>query len=132
MTKKQSKPSSAPAQNAQPATDPSLPAACAAEQDVQIEKRLIEVSFDPARGLTLHGEATIHSVTQLYEQLKRLEFGPTDQLLLDLSGLTALDTAGAQILIAFKRSRPGLAVCSCPGEIRRFVELTGLTYLLTT
>jgi anti-anti-sigma regulatory factor len=96
------------------------------------ESQLFELEFDPARGLVLRGEVTIRTAGLLYARLKQIDIDPDEFLFLDLSGLTQLDTAGAQLLLAFKRSRPNLAVHSCPDMARRFIELTGLTCILTS
>jgi anti-anti-sigma regulatory factor len=90
------------------------------------------VEFVPPHQLRVRGEVTIHSARGLYDALKPYanlaEDCPNS---LDLSGVTAFDTAGVQLLIAFKASQRRLAVHSCPDAMRTFLEGAGLTRLLT-
>lgn len=91
---------------------------------------MIEVQAGPCGILSLHGEATIHHAKELHSQLIGF-LAQGDQLTaIDFSQLTALDSAGAQILIAFKRAAPEISIHSCPEKIRRFAERTGIEALL--
>ena len=91
---------------------------------------MIDVQSDKGATLRVNGEATIGHARELHAQLS--EFLLEDQMptALDLAQLTALDSAGAQVLIAFKRAVPALAIHSCPESIRQFAERTGLDALL--
>lgn len=91
----------------------------------------VEAQCAPDGHLSIRGEATIHHAALLHAQLVQLDLAKFDRISLDLSGLSALDTAGAQILIALRRSSRSLSVHSCPDSARQFLELTGLTTLLT-
>lgn len=91
-----------------------------------------EASLDADGLIVIRGEATIHNISRLWQQLKALDKDIGDRVSIDLSGLTALDTAGAQLLIAFRRNHVFSSVHSCPPPIRQFLELTGLTCVLTS
>ena len=73
----------------------------------------------------LVGEATVHEATLVWETLCQATKERQD-LALDLSGLTAVDTAGAQLLLAVRRSGAVARVHSCPESVRRFLESIGV------
>jgi anti-anti-sigma regulatory factor len=87
---------------------------------------VIDVRVEAGGTLHIGGEATIYNAQELHTQLNALVTHEVEPVALDLSNMTALDTAGAQVLIAFKRSFPTLCVHSCPTEVRRFIEKAGL------
>lgn len=91
----------------------------------------LRVTLDDAGALLIRGPATVHNAAELLLQLKALDRESLKKVSIDLSGLTSMDTAGAQILIAFRRSVASTSVHSCPAEIRQFLETTDLTCLLT-
>lgn len=74
----------------------------------------------------LSGSATIGQAVRLKDLLSRIA-GDSD-LELDLSGLSDLDAAGAQVLLAFRRSRPSPStrLIKCPEAIRENLRLLGL------
>jgi anti-anti-sigma regulatory factor len=91
---------------------------------------MIDLHTDGQGKLTVVGEATIFEVARLRELLlAALRQRPTPKAL-DLSQLEALDTAGAQLLLAFKRESPALSVHSCPAQLRAHLENIGLASLL--
>lgn len=91
---------------------------------------MIALDAGPGNTLFIKEEANIHNAMDLHSQLAQLRIESGGALALNLLGVTALDTAGAQVLIAFKRANPSVTVHSCPDEIRRFAERTGLVFLL--
>lgn len=99
----------------------------AQEPDVEPPVRL---SLDPQGEVHVRGEATIHNAALLLKELRTLASSPSPPIALSLAELDALDTAGAQLLIAFKRRCPGLRVHSSTERVRQFIEITGLTDLL--
>lgn len=75
--------------------------------------------------LRLVGEATIHEIVDVWTCLTEATKGRED-LTLDLGGLTDLDTAGAQLLVAARRSGSVARVHSCPDQIRGFLDSIGV------
>ncbi len=75
---------------------------------------------------TLEGPATIPHALKLYQQLAEID--PEKEIELDFSGLSDLDTSGAQILLAFTRRFPSGAIhiVHCPEKIRSNLELLAL------
>lgn len=54
--------------------------------------------------LALEGDVQVVFLERLHQALTQA-FGQTDPLQIDLSGITSVDTAGLQLLLAFARSR---------------------------
>jgi ABC-type transporter Mla MlaB component len=75
--------------------------------------------------IRLNGEATIHDVTTVWRLLVDAT-ADRRELTLDLGGLTELDTAGAQLLLASRRSGAVSRVHSCPAPIRSFLASIGI------
>lgn len=77
--------------------------------------------------LCLRGELTVHHVEALAERLLAVQrhAGP---LCIDLSELEALDTAAAQVLLAFVRGRGSLplAIVGIPDPLGRELSRGGL------
>jgi anti-anti-sigma regulatory factor len=90
----------------------------------------IGVEVDDAGEIRVLGEVTIHHVAALYVQLKAIALGHSVQASLNLSAVTAIDTSGVQLLVAFKRLHPGTVVHSSTHVVRQFLELVGMTTLL--
>ena len=77
----------------------------------------------------LTGALTIHTATDLYQQLRSLPFGEdaVQPLLFVMESITEIDLSGIQTLLAFKQSRPKNSVqCSVSDEIREHCRLCGL------
>ncbi|MDJ0763480.1 MAG: STAS domain-containing protein [Myxococcota bacterium] len=76
----------------------------------------------------LTGDATVHYVERLYEQLKDLLQDAPDHLIIDLGKMQSIDLAGAQVLIAFKRSVAPTTVSlrGCSESVYLRLERTGL------
>ena len=91
---------------------------------------MIRVECNEDGTVCLTGEATIHHAEELYTELLACLRKRPEEVVLHLGGLTELDTAGAQILIAFKRALPAVRVHSCPNGLREFLSQTALVSLL--
>ena len=85
----------------------------------------VEYSGKGAR-VTLSGELTIYSVTQIKSALAEA-MGKASEIEVDLAGVTEIDTAGLQLMLIVKR-HPGSAVhfVSHPPEVLRLVDLANL------
>ncbi len=90
---------------------------------------MIEILRGGAR-VQLKGEATIDSAPDLCAGLSAAAAGSPEPAVLDLSGLTDLDTAGAQLLVAFAKSAPNARVVSCPPRAAALLDRLGFSRLL--
>ncbi len=74
----------------------------------------------------LSGPATIGQAIRLKDLLSHIVIN--SDLELELSGLSDLDTAGAQVLLAFRRSHPSRSIrlINCPEAVRENLRLLGL------
>lgn len=88
---------------------------------------MFEVSGSAPAELTLAGEANIHTARELYRALRGV-LDRDEPVTLDLGGLTEVDLAGLQVLLAFARVRGPDRVLwrACPPWFRRRVQVTGL------
>jgi anti-anti-sigma factor len=84
---------------------------------------------DHAR-LSLYGELDIAATTRFEAALAELEQDSPERLLLDLRGLTFLDSTGLRaLLVADTRAREAgrrLTILQGPEAVRRVFEITGL------
>lgn len=87
--------------------------------------------FDESCTLALTGAFSVANVATIHAQLTALLQATPDELTIDMSGITELDTAGLQLLLALRRSTRVTRVHSCPVNLREFIETIGLTQLLT-
>lgn len=87
---------------------------------------MIEIRRDEQNGFRLEGEATIHDAIELREKLLEVLASTASPTVLDLSGLTDLDTAGAQVLLAFVKSAPSVVLVSCPDPVAASLASLGL------
>ncbi len=93
---------------------------------------MIEIQSDNKGKVVVKGEATIHFIKEFHESLlaslAEAENRSEKSLLLDLSELTAMDTAGAQALLAFVKSYGAreVAIDSCSEPILPLLEMAGL------
>lgn len=85
----------------------------------------IEYSGQGAR-MTLSGELTIYSVTQIKSALAEA-MGRASEVEVDLEGVTEIDTAGLQLMLIVKR-HPGSAVrfVNHPSAVLRLVDFVNL------
>jgi anti-anti-sigma factor len=80
--------------------------------------------------VTLEGELDIATTPSAEADLRRLEADGADLIVLDLRGLTFMDSTGLRLLVAADaRAREGghrLAIIRGPVAVQRVLELTGL------
>ena len=82
-----------------------------------------------AGDLAVGGEATVQNARELKRALSALQVqGEAEPLRVDLSGLEALDVAGAQVLVAWRRhlGPDRVRFRRCRPEIAQFVWGSGL------
>ncbi len=93
---------------------------------------MIEIQGDNKGNMVVKGEATIHFIKEFHENLltglSKAENRSESSLTLNLEELTAMDTAGAQVLLAFIKSYGAreTAIESCSESIRLFLDMAGL------
>jgi ABC-type transporter Mla MlaB component len=90
---------------------------------------MIEVKEAGEGRFALVGEATVYTVADLHGQLCRHGLaGVATKVTVDLSGLTNLDIAGAQILIALRRTLGHARVdfTGCPEQHVTLLHRSGL------
>jgi anti-sigma B factor antagonist len=82
------------------------------------------------RTLSINGEFTIFSVADIRTRLQEA-LTTVDQLSVDLSGVTEIDTAGLQLMLLAKR-KPGKTVgfCKHPDVVLRLIDLANLAQTL--
>lgn len=82
------------------------------------------------RTLSINGEFTIFSVADIRTRLQEA-LTTVDQLSVDLSGVTEIDTAGLQLMLLAKR-KPGKTVgfCKHPDVVLRLMDLANLAQTL--
>ena len=80
--------------------------------------------------LPLAGELDVWSATEAHKRMLGLELRPGDQLVLDLSGLTFMDSTGIRLLLRASehagRRGAGFSVVRPPEHVMRVLELVGL------
>jgi len=80
--------------------------------------------------MPLAGELDVWSATEVHKRLLGLELRPGAQLVLDLSGLTFMDSTGIRLLLQAseyaRRHGAGFVVVRPPAHVMRVVELVGL------
>ena len=78
----------------------------------------------------LEGELDIATTPQVEEELRRIEAQHADVIVLDLRGLTFMDSTGLRLLVtADARARDAghrLAIVRGPAAVHRVLEITGL------
>lgn len=88
---------------------------------------MFELLNVPDRPLALRGELTVFEADVARRAL--LDAGPAAEI--DVTGLTALDTAGLQLLLAWvRRSGTRPVLVGLPTELRAVLALAGLTAAL--
>jgi anti-anti-sigma factor len=80
------------------------------------------------------GELDLATADELQHELERAEASNAQSIVLDLSGLTFMDSTGVQLLLrAQARSRADanrLMLLRGPAAVQRVIELTGVAALL--
>lgn len=89
---------------------------------------------DDIHTISLFGELDIATADAVNRELERVEAGDVASIILDLSGLTFMDSTGIRIVImANGRSRESghrLALLRGPAAVQRVFELSGVDGLL--
>ncbi len=91
----------------------------------------MKITTDSAGTIRLEGSIDIHHAAELHRELSSVLRARPQELVVDLAAVTDLDTAGVQVLMAFKRSTPGVSVRSCPTALRDWLERGGFLGLLS-
>ena len=92
---------------------------------------MTQVQFNDDGSVSLSGEFNIFAASALYSALCPIFTDEPLELVIDLSGITEIDTAGLQLLLAVRAAVPKSQVHSCPPVVRDFIERVGLTQVLT-
>ena len=80
--------------------------------------------------LPVAGELDVHGVTAAHKQLLELVLAPGDQLVLDLSAVTFMDSTGIRLILQARehalRNGAGFVLVRGPQPVMRVLELVGL------
>jgi anti-sigma B factor antagonist len=80
--------------------------------------------------LALEGELDVAAASDAYKRMLELALRPGAQLVLDLSGLTFMDSTGVRIILQAdehaRRHGASLVVVRPPERVMRVLELVGL------
>ena len=90
---------------------------------------MIEVIKVDDGELVLKGDATVAYVDQLHREIGEAFSGYSGKILVDLEGVKEMDSAGAQTLIAFRKSHGAekVRLTRCPEKIRDMLDKSGLS-----
>jgi anti-anti-sigma factor len=82
--------------------------------------------------VTAEGELDMATVGDLADELDRAAASDAKQILLDLSGVTFIDSMGIHLLVKAQRhvAQGRLRLLPVEGEVRRLLELTGVAKYL--
>ena len=99
--------------------------------DLRLRTRPSAGHAERAMVVEVSGELDLHSAPQLRAEIARtIENYAPPRIVVDLSGVTFLDSTGVGVLVgAFKRAREAagtLHFCSPQSRVRRVFEITGL------
>jgi anti-sigma B factor antagonist len=87
-----------------------------------------------ARGIALHGELDLTGAPRIEEQVQSALLNGGGAFVLDLSGLSFMDSTGVNALLRARsllgRERRDLVVVCPPGPVRRVLELIGIVDML--
>jgi ABC-type transporter Mla MlaB component len=88
---------------------------------------MLEVRREAGTRASLHGPLTAGSAKELKAGLLAL-VGVPEVVDLDLSGVTEVDFAGVQVVVAFARSRGsrGVRAAGCPERVLARLRMAGL------
>jgi anti-anti-sigma factor len=87
---------------------------------------MIKVESDDWGEVKVAGDLTVHNAMELRDALVAILDPERTEWTLDLGGVTDLDTAGVQVLLAFRKSAGTVKVHSCPERQRVLLERVGL------
>ena len=98
------------------------------------ETEALDIRIRPGPVVTISGEIDIQSSPQLRDQLLRIIRRHGARLALDLSGVTFMDCAGINVLLAARRRAQleggSLRVLRASPRVRRIISLTRLDHVL--
>ncbi len=90
---------------------------------------------DEAGVLTLSGEVDVSNVAEVREAALKLVSDDTKRLIVDLSGVTYIDSSGLGMLVGvlkrLRESGGGLAIAGATARVRRLFEITGLEQIFS-
>jgi anti-anti-sigma factor len=92
---------------------------------------MTQVQLDADGTLSLAGEVNISNAASIHAELAAILEHAPDELVIDMSQVTELDTAGLQLLLSLRLTVENTRVHSCPAHLRDFIEHVGLTRVLT-
>ena len=89
---------------------------------------MLKVAFQGAQQFSISGDATVYEAGTLVEALTGLDLAADGVIRVDLAHLEALDVAGVQILVAFRRHLGAARVsfCNIPPHILHTLRLGGM------
>ncbi|HEX3509998.1 MAG TPA: STAS domain-containing protein [Solirubrobacteraceae bacterium] len=101
------------------------------------ERLRVDVLSAPDRVvLALQGELDLAAAPQLAAEIERAETGTLDALVLDLSRLEFIDSAGLRVLLAAheraRESGRAFAITPGPAQVQRLLEIAGVGDHLVT
>jgi anti-anti-sigma factor len=92
------------------------------------------ITLTGARGIVLRGELDLLGAPRVEEQVQSALLDGTGAFVLDLSGLTFMDSTGVNTLLRARsllgREQRDLVVICPPGPVRRVLELIGVVDVL--
>lgn len=99
--------------------------------DLRLRTRHAVASSESATVIEVAGELDLHCAPQLRAEIGRaLEASAPPHIIVDLTGVTFLDSTGVGVLVgALKRAREAegaLYFCGAQSRVRRVFEITGL------
>lgn len=84
--------------------------------------------------LSLRGEIDLHSGRDLDLEFERLRAEGTTRVVVDVSGVSYMDSSGLRVLVkaqrAFEEVRGGLALAAAGDRVLKVIRLTGMTEVL--
>jgi anti-sigma B factor antagonist len=99
-----------------------------------MDLRLRSRAVDGAMVLEVSGEVDLHCAPQLRAELVRVTEVPSPQIVVDLAGVSFIDSTGIGVLVGGlkkARERSGeIAFCSPQTRVKRVFEITGLLQAL--
>jgi ABC-type transporter Mla MlaB component len=89
---------------------------------------MLKVDFQGVQQFSISGDATIYDAGRLVAALAGLDLAADGDIRVDLASLEALDVAGVQILVAFRRHLGAARVSfhNIPAHILQTLRLGGM------
>lgn len=80
----------------------------------------------------LEGDLTFYNSSEIKEQIKAEINGDEEQLILEVSGLTLIDSSGVGIIISLLKKMNGkdLVIVAPPPKIARILEITRINQIV--